>query len=181
MRRSNLDEEETVNHIRWIILVAIGALSLAGAGCQREGTNDQHDRGTSTTTTEAPRPGAPRADQRTGMPEQRADMPRQDQRTEMPRTPATAAATAAISAARCEREQRCGNIGASHNYASNEACMTQVRREWAQDLSARECPQGVEQQQLTSCLNEIRQEECGNPFDSLERVAACRTSAICRG
>lgn len=88
-------------------------------------------------------------------------------------------ATQAITQARCAREQRCNNIGPEKEYASDEACRTRIQAEWRDDLNARECPGGVNQGELNECLQEIRDDDCGNPFDTLGRITACRSSDIC--
>ena len=84
-----------------------------------------------------------------------------------------------IAQARCEREQRCGNVGPDKTYASQSACVERVRADWAEDLNARECPEGIVQDELAECLEEIRNEDCSSPFDTLGRITACRASDIC--
>lgn len=91
----------------------------------------------------------------------------------------TQSATSALTQSRCEREQRCNNIGAERKYSSFEDCRVEVGRDWRDDLNARECTRGVEQRQLNECLVAIRNEDCGNPFDSLERITACTSGQIC--
>ncbi len=86
-----------------------------------------------------------------------------------------------IAQARCDREVRCGKVGPDKDYTSQEVCLTKVKDEWRDDLNARECPGGVVQKELTECLAEIRNEDCGNPFDSLSRIIACREGDICKG
>jgi hypothetical protein len=88
-------------------------------------------------------------------------------------------AVESLAEARCARESRCDNIGADKRYSSMEDCVARVREDWRADLDARACPSGIQQTQLTECLNEIRAEECSSPFDTLERVAACTASQIC--
>ncbi len=94
--------------------------------------------------------------------------------------PTNRSAVHAIADARCDREQHCGNIGAGGKYASKHACIEVVRSEWAESLNARECQRGVNEQELDECLEDIRSENCRNPFDSLERVMSCGTVEICR-
>jgi hypothetical protein len=36
------------------------------------------------------------------------------------------------------------------------------------------------EKELDECLEEIRNEDCGNPFDTLGRLAACRENDICK-
>src|SRR5688572_26560088 len=88
-------------------------------------------------------------------------------------------ATESIAESRCARETRCENIGADKTYSSMDDCIIRVRAEWKDDLDARECPSGVNEMQLNECLNEVREEDCSSPFDTLERVAACTAGQIC--
>lgn len=88
-------------------------------------------------------------------------------------------AVRSIAKARCDREERCSNIGADKSYASVDACETKIRAEWADDLNKYECPKGVDQTELDQCLNDIRAEDCNSPFDTLARVAECTSNQIC--
>jgi hypothetical protein len=101
--------------------------------------------------------------------------------TAAPMVPASRVLPAAesIADARCAREQKCNNIGADKRYSSMSDCLARIRNDWKDDLNARECPNGVDQKELNECLSEIRNENCGNPFDTLGRVAACTAAQIC--
>jgi hypothetical protein len=113
------------------------------------------------------------------------DRPAQNANTNDDRQAATGAqganATEAIAQARCAREARCDNIGSDRKYTSTDDCKARIRDQWRDDLSARECPTGVNQGQLTECLSEVRSEECSSPFDTLSRMAACTSNQICAG
>ena len=82
--------------------------------------------------------------------------------------------------ARCERESRCKNVGPDQGYASVDACKSEIRTEWKDDLSAMECGGGIVQEELDECLEEIRNENCANPFHTLRRLGACRSNDICK-
>lgn len=88
-------------------------------------------------------------------------------------------AVRAISTARCDREDRCKNLGADAKYASKEDCLDRVRADWANELSVYECPNGLVAAELDECLDDIRNEDCGNPFDTLARTMSCSKSEIC--
>jgi hypothetical protein len=88
-------------------------------------------------------------------------------------------AVRSIAAARCEREERCGNIGVDAKFASQDACLERVRADWADELSARECPAGVRDGELKECIEDIRGEDCGSPLDSLQRMFSCGAAEIC--
>jgi hypothetical protein len=90
------------------------------------------------------------------------------------------AAVDQIASARCAREMKCGNVGADKKYADQNACTTELKKEFGDDLNANDCPAGVDQKELGECLAEIKNEDCGNPLDTISRLAACRTSDMCK-
>ncbi|KYF92916.1 hypothetical protein BE17_12295 [Sorangium cellulosum] len=93
---------------------------------------------------------------------------------------AVASAVDSIVAARCDREARCNNVGQGREYASKDACATRIRAEWRDELNFAECPGGIDSKELNECLQEIRNDDCNNPFDTLGRIVACRSSDLCR-
>ena len=84
-----------------------------------------------------------------------------------------------IVSARCDREQRCSNVGTGKDYDSMDACRSKLDGKTESDLNINDCKHGVDRTKLSECLAKIRDEDCGNPIDSLSRFAACRTGAIC--
>jgi hypothetical protein len=94
---------------------------------------------------------------------------------------AIASAVDSIVAARCDREARCNNVGQDREYASKDTCSNKIRSEWRDELTFGKCPGGIDAKELNECLEGIRNEDCGNPFDTLGRVVACRSSDLCRG
>lgn len=54
-----------------------------------------------------------------------------------------------------------------------------MRASFSDDLNPSECRAGVDRGELRECLEEVRNESCGNPVDTLERVVACRASDLC--
>ncbi|AKT36576.1 DUF6184 family natural product biosynthesis lipoprotein [Chondromyces crocatus] len=84
-----------------------------------------------------------------------------------------------IAQARCEQMQRCGNIAQGKKYANMDACLSEVRRDWQEELNAYECPGGYDQKELSECLSELRNETCNSPLSRLSSVVACRSSDIC--
>jgi hypothetical protein len=92
-----------------------------------------------------------------------------------------ASARESIVAARCDREERCSNIGAGKDYETRDACSSKLDGKTGSDLNTEDCARGVDRPKLSACLSKIRTEDCGNPIDSLSRFAACRTGEICIG
>ncbi|WP_148313716.1 DUF6184 family natural product biosynthesis lipoprotein [Sorangium cellulosum] len=93
---------------------------------------------------------------------------------------AVGSAVDSIVAARCDREGRCNNVGANRAYASKDDCAVRIRAEWRDELNFAECPGGIDSKELNECLQEIRNDDCNNPFDTLGRIVACRSSDLCR-
>jgi hypothetical protein len=84
-----------------------------------------------------------------------------------------------IVASRCAREQSCSNVGVDKKYANTPACTAKLRADMKDDLNAKDCPRGIDAKELNECLDEIRKESCNNPIDTINRLAACRTSDLC--
>jgi hypothetical protein len=81
---------------------------------------------------------------------------------------------------RCDREFSCNNIGASHSWDTYDACQREIHQNTRVALREESCPNGIDGTNLASCLQDIRNERCGNPLDTLGRLAACRTAKLCR-
>jgi len=95
------------------------------------------------------------------------------------RSVSSASAVSSIVEARCDREARCDNIGAKEKYKSWQECKKEIATKSSDKIGAPECPGGIDQHELSECLTEIRNEGCGNPLDTLERVAACNSADLC--
>jgi hypothetical protein len=93
---------------------------------------------------------------------------------------AQGSAIQSITQARCEREKRCENIGKGKKFDSMAKCVSEIRETWKDELNTRECRGGVVQKELQECLEEVRNQDCNNPFDALSRVMACREGDICK-
>ena len=91
----------------------------------------------------------------------------------------TALAVSSIATARCDRELKCKNIGTNQKYLTTDECITKLQNDKRTAINAQECPGGVSDSDLASCLKSIREEDCGNPLDSISRLTACRAGALC--
>lgn len=85
-----------------------------------------------------------------------------------------------ISKTRCDREKNCNNFGQGKKYDSYEACAREVEHDTRATIRAEVCPYGISDNDLSSCLNDIRNERCGNPLDTAARFTACSRSNLCR-
>lgn len=84
-----------------------------------------------------------------------------------------------VASERCDREERCDNIGANRKYVTREVCVEQIRHDNLNTLTKAGCPQGVDPAKLQTCLADIREDRCNNPFDTLSRYTACTRSVLC--
>lgn len=88
-------------------------------------------------------------------------------------------AVARIVASRCARESACNNVGVDKKFQNPAGCTAKIRSDMKEDLNPKECALGVDQKPLDECLDAIRKEDCNNPIDTIQRLGACRTSAMC--
>lgn len=84
-----------------------------------------------------------------------------------------------IVAARCAREVTCNNVGTDKHFTTREVCSQKLKSDMRDDLSAKDCPRGIDQKELNECLQSIQKEDCNNPIDMIGRLTACRTSDLC--
>jgi hypothetical protein len=82
-----------------------------------------------------------------------------------------------ITAARCHRQVNCDNVGAGRRYVDDAACLREVGQNTRPTMRESAC-RVVDTSALKSCLDTLENEECGNPV-ALERITACRNSALC--
>ncbi len=85
-----------------------------------------------------------------------------------------------IAQTRCEREQRCGQVGRGRRHNTAQACRARVVSDTSSDVDALVCQSGVGRRELDECRREIRDQDCSVPLDSIARVTACRTTDLCR-
>src|SRR6185436_4567081 len=86
----------------------------------------------------------------------------------------------ALTNARCEREQRCDNIGKGKTYESREKCQATLKDDLYDKLGPDECKEGVDQGAPQECLKSVREEACGSALDTIGRLFACRSTKLCK-
>lgn len=84
-----------------------------------------------------------------------------------------------LTEARCARARACNNIGPKESYTDDAACKRENRHDLESELRPGECPRGIKEDKLSNCLQEIRNQKCGNPFDSISKSVSCRTGLMC--
>jgi len=106
-----------------------------------------------------------------------------------PRTPAPTTTSAAfveqsaldeITAARCNREEACENVGPARKYPSFGTCLTRLMPDSRAVTRFEDCPHGMADRAVTACVDEIHKEQCASPLDTIDPLAACAHSALCK-
>jgi hypothetical protein len=88
-------------------------------------------------------------------------------------------ASARIAGVRCEHEVTCDQVGPNKRYATRDDCSREEARRTRDQLTASECPNGVDGSKLQSCLQAITQKDCSDLVFSLQSVDACRSTNLC--
>jgi hypothetical protein len=84
-----------------------------------------------------------------------------------------------ITEAKCARARDCNELGQDKDYTDMDGCRRKVAHDETEDLKPGECPRGIKEEKLLSCLQEIKSGSCGNVIKSISRGRTCRTSALC--
>lgn len=84
-----------------------------------------------------------------------------------------------IARATCDREQSCNTIGPGATFGSLEDCRDTIRTKYAKELSASECPGGIDKSALDDCLGSLDSGQCSGPGDEITRAATCSTKSMC--
>lgn len=103
---------------------------------------------------------------------------------EHPITPEARAASVSsavddIVVSRCDREERCRNLGPEQKYGSRDACESKLQGTTASEINTNDCALGVDGRKLETCLAAIRAEDCGSVVDKLGTWNACRNGQVC--
>ena len=85
---------------------------------------------------------------------------------------------ATITAARCQREARCGKVGTGRAYANTTACQRALAGDALEVLDP-ECRAGVDPLAVALCANKLRTLECSLTVNTLGRLNQCRATALC--
>jgi hypothetical protein len=153
-----------MNTLKTVSIFALGVLAFAG--CERKYSNDPRG-------IDQPKMEEPKTADR--------DLPPKNDELGVGGGPIVlSSAIDKIADARCDREMKCGNVASGKKWADRNACVADMKKSLSDELNANDCPAGIDTKELNECLHEARNEDCKNPFDKIGRVAACRTSDMCR-
>jgi len=91
----------------------------------------------------------------------------------------TEPAIKSLAAARCEHENKCGEIGAGRRYENRAACESAISSETYKDVEYVGCTAGIDREKFQICLNEAGDEGCDSALDTLQRIMACSARPLC--
>lgn len=86
-------------------------------------------------------------------------------------------AAAQIATFRCAREDSCGQVGADRAFPTFDACVASVRGVHRQQLTGQQCADGVDPYTLSQCIEDARNEPCGEVSAG---PASCAPARLCR-
>jgi hypothetical protein len=90
-------------------------------------------------------------------------------------------ASARITGARCDREVRCDQVGANKRFETRDICARDEGNKTQAELRPADCPNGVDEKKLQSCLDAISKQDCAKLVTSLQSVDECKTATLCLG
>lgn len=86
---------------------------------------------------------------------------------------------ARLASAKCDRQQRCNNVGPGEAYESRAQCEVVMRGKLTDDIHYRDCRGGIDDENLEECVDALREESCVNVFEKVSSHAKCRVSKLC--
>lgn len=134
---------------RCLLIVAV---VLGVAACKRDTAREETTTGAATVTSAAPQAEA---------------------------TVTRASAVEHLVAARCAREEACGNVGERKAFVDRDACARYAERDAREDVDGTLCPRGVDQVGLTICVGALRGERCRDRLSPIREVEGCAAGRIC--
>jgi len=92
-------------------------------------------------------------------------------------TPIAERAAENVTKARCDRAERCGEVGQDAQFTSREHCLNVLWKESVEQLTS--CRTGVDQGAIKACLNEINQHGCDDAMGGFQQYLACKVEDLC--
>ena len=156
--------------------IALGLITVLSGACSKGGSSSQGSKAPSASN-QAPAQ-APQAQQQ---PKSQTPAigggPTEPGAAPAPITPK--GAVSRITAAECDHEVQCNNVGQNKAYKTLDDCIAKTQREKRKGINDKVCTGGINQGNLNGCVQALRSEECGNPISALSRLEACKTDSIC--
>ncbi len=82
-----------------------------------------------------------------------------------------------LARARCERAQRCNEVGPTSKYETLQDCQQTMLVDTQEELG--DCHQGVDRGDFNQCLATVREQDCRGAMDSLRESKACSSDDLC--
>ncbi|WP_394844544.1 DUF6184 family natural product biosynthesis lipoprotein [Pendulispora brunnea] len=85
-----------------------------------------------------------------------------------------------ITAARCDREERCQTMGGGKRYTGRKTCERERRTQANYLLPAEKCSRGIPADRVNACVTAIAAAKCDMPAESFDELAPCTAQALCQ-
>ena len=79
----------------------------------------------------------------------------------------------------CAREAACSHIGEGADYRTQEACMADQGSKAPAQLTSWSCVPPQTSAGFEQCLAAVRGERCETRLQRIDRLQACRSTAVC--
>jgi hypothetical protein len=99
--------------------------------------------------------------------------------TPRPAPVSAASALMRVTTARCERHAACNNVGTNRLFADRHACANEIGHHVVSVLSSEDCPSGVDESKLATCVSEIESEPCSDNTTSTGGPPSCGRERLC--
>ena len=92
-------------------------------------------------------------------------------------TPSAERAAEEVTRARCDRAERCEEVGMCALYSSRQHCLNALWEDSLDQLSS--CRSGVDHDAVQECLAEIREHGCEDAIGGFQQYLACKVEDLC--
>jgi len=150
--------------------IALGLVAVLSGACSKGGSSSQGSKEPSASN--QPPAQTPQAQQ-----QPKTQTPAIGGGPTEPATPK--GAVSSLVAAQCDREVRCNNVGQDKKYKTRDECVAKQQHDNGQSINDKVCTGGINQGNLNRCVQALREDECGNPINALQRAESCKTDSIC--
>jgi hypothetical protein len=81
--------------------------------------------------------------------------------------------------ARGNRAETCDEIGPGKKFISRDVCLQDARGKMRQELNSYDCPRGVAESAIDTCMTSMEQKGCGFSFNNLFSENKCDRRSLC--
>jgi Family of unknown function (DUF6184) len=84
-----------------------------------------------------------------------------------------------LARSRCDQADRCNDVGPGRKFISRDVCLQDSRAKMRQELNAYDCPRGIAESAIDTCVTSMEQKGCGFSVDNLFSQNRCDRGSLC--